>query len=77
MLGAQMKPSSYDTLLKIPTSELVGAKVPRPYGYSEIPTTFGREYFTNSYPDYGVGGFRQFEAVTKSYSPSWIVNSGK
>ncbi|WP_005034730.1 Ig-like domain repeat protein [Holophaga foetida] len=75
MSGAQMKPGEYDTLLRIPTSELVNPSVPRPFGYAP-PTSrpiYGWEYYTNAYPNYGSGGFRQFEATTKSFSPSWVV----
>ncbi|RCS56422.1 hypothetical protein DU000_12540 [Parvibium lacunae] len=75
IFGAQMKPGGYDTLLRIPTTEIVSPLVPRAFGYANPGSrpTFGREYFTNSYPEYGYGGFRQFEATTRSYSSNWIV----
>lgn len=72
-LGAQLLDEP-QVLLKIPTSELVGPTVPRPFGYSSVPQTIGREYFVNSYPQYGAGGFRQFMGTTNSYSDSWIVS---
>ena len=75
MLGAQMKPAGYDTVLRIPVTELVNPAVPRPFGYAPVSSrpNVGWEYFTNSYPEFGSGGFRQFEATTRSYSPAWIV----
>lgn len=72
-LGAQMIDEP-QILLKIPTAELVNPKVPRPFGYDLSPSTFGREYFVNSYPKYGLGGFRQFTATTNTFSDSWIVS---
>lgn len=71
--GAQLLDEP-QVLLKIPTSELVNPTVPRPFGYEPVPTTTGREYFVNSYPQYGAGGFRQFIGTTRSYSNSWIVS---
>lgn len=55
----------------IPTNDVVydrwslGSDVP--------PFLAGREYFTNSYPELGQGGYRQFMGTTKSFSDSWIV----
>lgn len=70
MLGAQM-PSSPQVMLRIPTSELVDPTVPRPnWG----DATIGREYYTNSYPKWGYGGYRQFVGTTSSFSRDWIVN---
>mgnify|MGYP006393427051 FL=1 len=65
--------SEPEALLRIPVSELDSAFVPRPFGYTRPESTFGREYFVNSYPEYGVGGYRQFMATTKTFSESWIV----
>lgn len=74
MRGAQMEPGNYDTLLKIPVSELINPHVPRAYGYDKsIRPYVGREYYTSGYPEFGEGGFRQFQGTTKSYSPDWIV----
>jgi hypothetical protein len=72
-LGAQLIDEP-QVLLKIPTSDLIDPTVPRPLGYSFTSQTFGREYFVNSYPQYGSGGFRQFIGTTNSYSDSWIVS---
>jgi hypothetical protein len=72
-LGAQLLDEP-QVLLRVPTSELVGPAVPRPFGYNSIPQTIGREYFVNSYPQYGAGGFRQLIGTTNSYSDSWIVS---
>jgi hypothetical protein len=69
MLGAQM-PSPPQVMLKIPTSELVGPTVPRPE-WGGAPT--GWEYYTNSYPKWGPGGYRQFVGTTNSFSRDWIV----
>lgn len=49
MFGAQM-PSPPQVMLKIPVNEMTGPIVPRPnWGTA----TVGREYFTNSYPNWG------------------------
>jgi hypothetical protein len=72
-LGAQLI-SEPQVLLRVPTSELVGPQVPRPFGYKLRPSTVGREYFVNSYPQYGYGGFRQFTGTTNTFSDSWIVS---
>jgi hypothetical protein len=73
MLGAQM-PSSPQVMLRIPASELVGPTVPRPnWGTA----TRGHEYYTNSYPKWGYGGYRQFVGTTSSFSRDWIVPGWK
>lgn len=68
-------PHKPQVLLKIPTSELSGIEVPRPHWGQ---ATRGREYYVNSFPNWGNGGYRQFLGTTKSFSEDWIVkNWGK
>jgi hypothetical protein len=68
-LGAQM-PKAPEVMLRIPRAELVEPFVPRPlYGTAST----GREYFANSYPSWGHGGYRQFMGTTKSFSENWIL----
>ncbi|WP_175953158.1 RHS repeat-associated core domain-containing protein [Burkholderia sp. BCC0405] len=59
-----------DVLLKIPTSELSSATVPRPLG-GKLPV--GWEPETSFYPAAGSGGQNQFMGTTKSWSDDWIV----
>ncbi|CAN0643925.1 DUF6531 domain-containing protein [Burkholderia cepacia] len=59
-----------DVLLKIPTSELSSATVPRPLG-GKLPV--GWEPETSFYPAAGSGGQNQFMGTTKSWSDDWII----
>jgi len=71
LFGSKVQvPDQPDVLLKIPVSELVDPKVPRPYWNT---ATEGFEYRVNSYPKYGVGGNHQFTSGTNSFSEDWIV----
>jgi hypothetical protein len=75
MLGAQMNPAygPYDTLLRIPSAELVSPQVPRLRGYDPVQPPFGREYSTSAYPKFGSGGYRQIMGTTRSYSSAWVM----
>lgn len=44
--------------VEIPTNKLGGFDIPRPFGGSQQQ---GWEYYTNSYPRYGQGGWTQFQ----------------
>ncbi|WP_431227463.1 DUF6531 domain-containing protein [Burkholderia contaminans] len=59
-----------DVLLKIPTSELSSATVPRPLGGK---LSVGWEPETSFYPAAGSGGQNQFMGTTKSWSDDWII----
>ncbi|TCS41139.1 RHS repeat-associated core domain-containing protein [Reinekea marinisedimentorum] len=60
----------HEVLLKIPTSEVTGAKVPRPFGNS---LEVGWEPTTEAYPAAGSGGNSQFLAQTTSWDESWVI----
>ncbi|MGJ0430909.1 hypothetical protein [Methylobacter sp.] len=59
-----------EVLLRIPTSALDNAVVPRPLGES---LSAGWEPFTEFYPAAGSGGIRQFMGTTKTWSDDWII----
>jgi len=69
--GAQMS-TTPQVLLRIPSSEISSATVARPnWGTA----TRGWEYHTNSYPQWGTGGYRQFMGTTENFSDDWIVRN--
>jgi hypothetical protein len=59
-----------EVLLKIPTSAINSATVPRPLGNS---LSVGWEPFTDFYPAAGSGGLRQFMGTTSSWSDDWVI----
>ncbi|MEJ2076080.1 MAG: RHS repeat-associated core domain-containing protein, partial [Reinekea sp.] len=59
-----------EVLLKIPTSALDTAKVPRPLGNS---LSTGWEPLTEFYPAAGSGGMNQFMGRTNSWDDSWAI----
>lgn len=59
-----------EVLLKIPTSELSSATVPRPFGGK---LSVGWEPETSVYPAAGSGDLNQFLGTTKSWSDDWIT----
>ncbi|WP_321846346.1 DUF6531 domain-containing protein [Paraburkholderia bannensis] len=59
-----------EVLLKIPTSELSTATVPRPFGGK---LSVGWEPETSVYPAAGSGGQNQFFGTTNTWSDDWIV----
>ncbi|MFL0809014.1 MAG: DUF6531 domain-containing protein [Agarilytica sp.] len=59
-----------DVLLKIPKSEIVDARVPRPFGGT---LEKGWEPVTEAYPAAGSGGNSQFLGKTKSWDDSWVT----
>ncbi len=58
-------------MLKIPKSEIVGTRVPRPFGDS---LDKGWEPVTEAYPAAGSGGNSQFLAKTKGWDDSWVTD---
>lgn len=65
----------HEVVLKIPKSEVIDARVPRPLGDSH---PIGWEPVTEAYPAAGSGGNSQFLGQTKSWDESWVIpmNSG-
>lgn len=59
-----------EVLLKIPTSAINSATVPRPL-YNSL--SVGWEPFTDFYPAAGSGGLRQFMGTTSSWSDDWVI----
>ena len=59
-----------EVLLRIPTSEIDSAVVPRPFGDS---LKVGWEPRTEAYPAAGSGNMNQFLGTTKSWSDSWVL----
>jgi hypothetical protein len=59
-----------EVLLKIPTSELTSASVPRPLGGA---LSVGWEPETSFYPAAGTGGQNQFLGATKTWSDDWVT----
>lgn len=59
-----------EVLLRIPTSELSSAVVPRPLGGR---LSVGWEPRTQFYPAAGTGNMNQFLGATKSWDDSWVV----
>jgi filamentous hemagglutinin len=59
-----------EVLLRIPTSELSSAVVPRPLGGR---LTVGWEPRTLFYPKAGTGGQNQFLGITKTWDDSWVI----
>ncbi|SMA49898.1 putative deoxyribonuclease RhsA [Parendozoicomonas haliclonae] len=63
-----------DVLLKIPTNQIVNARVPRPLGES---LQSGWEPKTLFYPAAGKGGINQFKGQTIGWSEDWIIPLNK
>jgi hypothetical protein len=59
-----------EVLLRIPTSALDSAVVPRPLGGS---LSVGWEPFTEFYPAAGSGRMRQFMGTTKTWNDDWVI----
>lgn len=59
-----------EVLLRIPTSELSSATVPRPLGGK---LSVGWEPHTSFYPKAGTGGQNQFLGATKTWDDSWVI----
>lgn len=59
-----------DVMLRIPTSALGPATVPRPFGNS---LSTGWEPNVSYYPGAGIGGANQFMGTTTSFDDAWIV----
>lgn len=59
-----------DYIIRIPTSELVSATVPRPMGGA---LSVGWEPETTFYPAAGSGNINQFLGTTKSWDDSWLI----
>ena len=60
----------HEVLLKIPASEVINARVPRPLGDSH---PIGWEPVTEAYPAAGSGGNSQFLAQTSTWDESWVI----
>lgn len=59
-----------EVVLKIPTSAITKATVPRPFGNK---SDVGWEPNTEAYPAAGKGGMNQFLGETKTWDDSWIM----
>lgn len=59
-----------DVLVRVPTSEITSAKVPRPFGNSH---EVGWEPNTEAYPGAGKGGANQFLMTTDTWDDSWVI----